>query len=471
MTPDGSGPDAPVSAVKQALIEIRDLRARLARAEAAQSEPIAIIGIGLRFPGGVHDVEGFATLLWSGTDAIGPVPADRWSTDALYSADPDAPGKMITRHGGFLDAVDQFDADFFGISPREAATMDPQQRLILQTGWEALEDAGHSPAALAGSKTGIYFGICNNDYGRSLLAQPDRLDTYVSTGNASSVAAGRLSYFLGLHGPSIAVDTACSSSLVALHLACQGLRTGDCDLALAGGINLILVAGDEHQLLQGAHDGAGRPVQDFRCRGGWLCARRRLRHAGAARLSDAVADGDRILAVVRGSAVNQDGRSGGLTAPNGPAQEAVIRAALAAAGVAPAAIGYIEAHGTGTPLGDPIEVGALGAVFGPGRAARQPLAIGSVKTNLGHLEAAAGVAGVIKVILALQRGAIPPNLHFHAGNPHIDWAALPLTVPVETVPWQPIDGRRLAGVSSFGFSGCNAHVVLEEAPPARRRFP
>ncbi len=374
---------------------------------------------------------------------------------------------MITRHGGFLDAVDQFDADFFGISPREAATMDPQQRLILQTGWEALEDAGHSPAALAGSKTGIYFGICNNDYGRSLLAQPDRLDTYVSTGNASSVAAGRLSYFLGLHGPSIAVDTACSSSLVALHLACQGLRTGDCDLALAGGSNLILAP--EMNII---FSKARMMAPDGRCKTFDAAADGYVRGEGCAilvlrRLSDAVADGDRILAVVRGSAVNQDGRSGGLTAPNGPAQEAVIRAALTAAGVAPAAIGYIETHGTGTPLGDPIEVGALGAVFGPGRAARQPLAIGSVKTNLGHLEAAAGVAGVIKVILALQRGAIPPNLHFHAGNPHIDWAALPLTVPVETVPWQPIDGRRLAGVSSFGFSGCNAHVVLEEAPPAR----
>lgn len=380
MTPDGSGPDAPVSAVKQALIEIRDLRARLARAEAAQSEPIAIIGIGLRFPGGVHDVEGFATLLWSGTDAIGPVPADRWSTDAMYSADPDAPGKMITRHGGFLDAVDQFDADFFGISPREAATMDPQQRLILQTGWEALEDAGHSPAALAGSKTGIYFGICNNDYGRSLLAQPDRLDTYVSTGNASSVAAGRLSYFLGLHGPSIAVDTACSSSLVALHLACQGLRTGDCDLALAGGSNLILAP--EMNII---FSKARMMAPDGRCKTFDAAADGYVRGEGCAilvlrRLSDAVADGDRILAVVRGSAVNQDGRSGGLTAPNGPAQEAVIRAALTAAGVAPAAIGYIETHGTGTPLGDPIEVGALGAVFGPGRAARQPLAIGSVKT-------------------------------------------------------------------------------------------
>lgn len=232
--------EEPMSAVKRALVEIRDLRSRLARAKAAQSEPIAIIGMGLRFPGGARDADSFARLLWSGTDAIGDIPADRWSTEELYAEDPDTPGKMITRHGGFIDQVDQFDADFFGISPREAASMDPQQRLVLEIGWEALENAGHAPASLAGSKTGIYFGICNSDYGRVLLTQPDRFDPYIGTGSAYSIAAGRLSYILGLSGPSIAVDTACSSSLMSLHLACQGLRTGDCDLALAGGSNLIL---------------------------------------------------------------------------------------------------------------------------------------------------------------------------------------------------------------------------------------
>jgi acyl transferase domain-containing protein/SAM-dependent methyltransferase/acyl carrier protein len=454
----------PISAVKRALIEIRQLRARLARAEATQTEPIAIVGMGLRFPGGARDAESFARLLWTGTDAIDNIPAERWSTDELYSDDPDAPGKMTTRFGAFLDQVDQFDADFFGISPREAASMDPQQRLILETGWEALENAGHAPATLAGSKTGVYFGICNSDYGRALLAQPDRIDTYVSTGNAYSIAAGRLSYFLGLHGPSIAVDTACSSSLVALHLACQGLRVGDCDLALAGGSNLILAP--EMNII---FSKARMMAPDGRCKTFDMAADGYVRGEGCGmlvlrRLSDAVADGDHVLAVVRGSAVNQDGRSGGLTAPNGPAQEAVIRAALAAANVPPALIGYVEAHGTGTALGDPIEVGALGAVFGPGRDTQRKLAIGSVKTNIGHLEAAGGVAGVIKVILGMQRGEIPPHLHLQAGNPHIDWAALPITVPVETTPWLPIDGRRLAGVSSFGFSGCNAHIVLEEAP-------
>ena len=457
--------DELVSPVKRALIEIRDLRARLARAEAARSAPIAIIGVGLRFPGGVTDAESFARLLWSGADAVGAIPADRWSLDALYAQDPDAPGKMITRHGAFLEGVDQFDAEFFGIAPREAVSMDPQQRLLLEIGWEALENAGHAPAALAGTSTGVYLGICNSDYGRSLLSRMNLIDAYASSGNAYSVAAGRLSYFLGLHGPSIAVDTACSSSLVALHLACQGLRLGECDLALAGGTNLILAP--EMNI---SFSKARMMAPDGRCKTFDAAADGYVRGEGCAflvlrRLADAVADGDRILAVVRGSAVNQDGRSAGLTAPNGPAQEAVIRAALAAAGLPATDVGYVEAHGTGTALGDPIEVGALAAVFGPGRDPGQPLAIGSVKTNIGHLEAAAGIAGVIKVVLALQRQEIPPHLHFQTANPRVDWASLPITVPVATTSWPAISGRRLAGVSSFGFSGCNAHVILEGAPP------
>jgi acyl transferase domain-containing protein/SAM-dependent methyltransferase/acyl carrier protein len=454
-----------MSPVKQALLEIRELRARLMRAEAAAPEPVAIVGMGLRFPGGAHDAESFARLLWSGIDAIGDIPADRWPTDTYFAGDPDAPGKMITRQGAFLDAVDQFDADFFGISPREAASMDPQQRLFLEIAWEALENAGQSPAALRGSNTGVYLGISNSDYGRALLGRPELIDAYAGTGSAYSIVAGRLSYFLGLQGPSIAIDTACSSSLVALHLACQALRHGECNMALAGGINLILspemnisftkarmMAPDARcKTFDAAADGYGR---------GEGCGVVVLR-----RLSDALARHDRILAVVRGSAVNQDGRSNGLTAPNGPAQEAVIRAALAAAGVPAAAVGYVETHGTGTPLGDPIEVGALAAVFARGRDAAQPLALGSVKTNIGHLEAAAGIAGVIKAILSLQRREIPPNLHFRTGNPRIDWAALPIVVPTAAMPWSSAGDRRIAGVSSFGFSGCNAHVVLEEALP------
>ena len=465
MTTSHASSDEALSPVKRALVEIRDLRERLARAEAARSEPIAIVGMGLRFPGGARDAETFASLLWSGADAVGPIPNDRWSLDAFYAEDPDAPGKMITRNGAFLENVDKFDADFFGVAPREAASMDPQQRLLLEISWEALENAGHAPASLGGARAGVYLGMSNSDYGRSVFARTDLIDAYASSGSAYSVAAGRLSYFLGLHGPSIAVDTACSSSLVALHLACQGLRLGECDLALAGGVNLVL--SPEMNI---CFSKARMMAPDGRCRTFDAAADGYVRGEGCAilvlrRLADAVADGDRILAVVRGSAMNQDGRSAGLTAPNGPAQEAVIHAALAAAGVPPAAVGYVEAHGTGTPLGDPIEVGALAAAYGAGRDPSRPLAIGSVKTNIGHLEAAAGVAGVCKVVLALQRREIPPHLHLQTKNPRIDWASLPVTVPVATTPWPEVDGRRLAGISSFGFSGCNAHVILEGAEP------
>ena len=457
---------AELSPVKRALLEIRELRARLAAAEAVWHEPIAIIGMGLRLPGGVHNAATFEQLLWSGTDAITGIPPERWSLEGLYSADPDAPGKMITRYGAFIDEVDRFDAEFFNISPREAETMDPQQRLLLEVAWEALEDAGHAGADLAGSRTGIYVGIANNDYGRALYAHPELIDPYFSTGNAYSVAAGRLSYFLGVHGPSVAVDTACSSSLVALHLACQALRLRECDLALSGGINLILTPEMNINFSK-----ARMMAPDGRCKTFDAAADGYVRGEGCGmlalrRLADAVADGDRILGVVRGTALNQDGRSSGLTAPNGPAQEAVIRAALSAAQVAPESVGYVEAHGTGTPLGDPIEVSALGAALCQARDPRQPLLIGSVKTNVGHLESAAGVAGVMKVLLGLARREIPPHLHFNTGNPHIDWATLPIRVPIAATAWTPIDGRRLAGVSSFGFSGTNAHVLLEEAPVA-----
>ena len=459
-----SDPNEELSPIKRALLEIRELRARLAQVEAARHDPIAIVGMSLRLPGGVRDPESFGRLLWSGTDAVTEIPAERWSLDALYADDPDAPGKMMTRYGAFLTEIDRFDAEFFGISPREAETMDPQQRLTLEVAWEALEDAGRAGASLAGSRTGVYLGISNNDYGRALYAHPKHIDAYFSTGNAFSVLAGRLSYFLGVHGPAIAVDTACSSSLVALHLACQALRARECDMALAGGVNLILTPEMNINFSK-----ARMMAPDGRCKTFDAAADGYVRGEGVGlvvlrRLADALADGDRVLAVVRGSAINQDGRSSGLTAPNGPAQEAVIRAALADAQVAPAVVSYVEAHGTGTSLGDPIEVGALGAALCTGRSADQPLMIGSVKTNVGHLEAAAGIAGLIKVVIALQSAQIPPNLHFRKGNPHIDWAMWPVSVPTATTPWKPIDGRRVAGVSSFGFSGTNAHVVLEEAP-------
>jgi acyl transferase domain-containing protein/SAM-dependent methyltransferase len=454
--------NAALSPVKQALAEIRDLRARLAEVESSRREPIAIVGMGMRFPGGVRDAESYDDLLWSGRNAVTEIPPQRWSLDALYASDPDQPGKMTSRHGAFLEDVDQFDAEFFGISPREAASMDPQQRLILEVGWEALEDSGRSPLGLNGASAGVYLGIANGDYGRALFSHPEIIDAYFSTGNAFSVAAGRLSYYLGLQGPSLAIDTACSSSLVAVHLACQALRLGECDLALAGGVNLILTPEMNINFSK-----ARMMAADGRCKTFDAAANGYVRGEGCGmivlrRLSDALADGDRVLAVVRGSALNQDGRSGGLTAPNGPAQEAVIRGALANAGIEASAVSYVETHGTGTPLGDPIEAGALGAIFKDHRDA--PLLIGSVKTNVGHLEAAAGVAGLIKVVQSLRRQAIPQNLHFHQGNPLIEWDALNLAVPTQARPWTPIAGRRIAGVSSFGFSGTNAHVLLEEAP-------
>ncbi|HSI39299.1 MAG TPA: beta-ketoacyl synthase N-terminal-like domain-containing protein [Xanthobacteraceae bacterium] len=450
--------------VKRALAQIQDLRAKLAESEAARTAPIAIVGIGLRLPGGARDAASYEELLFSGTDAIRQVPADRWSLDDLYDPDPAAPGKMTTRFGGFIDDIDQFDADFFGISPREAESMDPQQRLMLEVSWEALENAGYAPSSLAGTATGIYLGIANGDYGRALLGKGEALDIYASTGNAYSVAAGRLSYQLGLHGPSVALDTACSSSLVAMHLASQALRSGDCDIALAGGINLIITP--EMNIV---FSKASMMAADGRCKTFDASADGYVRGEGCGmlvlrRLADAVASKDRILGVIRGSAVNQDGRSSGLTAPNGPAQEAVIRAALKAAAVKGEAISYVEAHGTGTPLGDPIEIGALSETLANGRAADAPLYVGSVKSNIGHLEAAAGVAGVIKVLLCLKRGEIPPSLHFNTGNPHIDWS-VPIAVPTRTMAWPEIGGRRLAGVSSFGFSGCNAHLIIE-GPPA-----
>jgi len=456
-----------LSPVKRALLEIRALRERVTELEGAGREPVAIIGIGIRAPGGVVDLDSLAELLWNGTDAITRVPPGRWPLDAWFNEDADAPGKMYTREGGFIADVDQFDADFFGIAPVEAASMDPQQRLVLELAWEALEDAGHAPSSLAGSRAGVFLGIANNDYGRALFAHPELIDPYFSSGNAFSIASGRLSYLLGLHGPAVSIDTACSSSLVAVHLACQSLRAGECSLALAGGVNLILAPEINVNFCK-----AGMMSRDGRCKTFDAAADGYVRGEGGAiivmrRLKDALADGDRVLAVIRGTAINQDGRSNGLTAPNGPAQEAVIRAALQAAGMAPAQIGYVETHGTGTSLGDPIEVNALGAVLSEGRAPGSKVVIGSIKTNVGHLEAAAGIVGLAKAVLALQRQAIPPHLHFRQPNPYIDWATLPLTVPVTARAWSAESGPRCAGVSSFGFSGTNAHIVLEEAPESR----
>ena len=461
-----------MSAISQRLAGMSSMRLALlaeqlrSECELLNAEPVAVIGMGCRLPGGRNDLDSSWQRLRDGVDTITEVPPERWDIEAYYDPDPDASGKMSTRWGGFLDRVDNFDAGFFGIAPREAVSTDPQQRLLLEVTWEALESAGQVPAKLAHSQTAVFIGICSTDYFTRQLKRndPGSVEAYWGTGNAESVAAGRLSYVLGLQGPSVAIDTACSSSLVAIHYACQGLRVGECDLALAGGVSVIL--NPETTII---FSKARMMAPDGRCKTFDRAADGYVRGEGCGvlvlkRLSDALRDGDNILAVIRGSAVNQDGPSGGLTVPNGPAQEAVIRRALANAGVDPGQVDYVEAHGTGTALGDPIEVQALGDVFGEGHSKQDPLIIGSVKTNIGHLEGAAGVAGVIKVVLALQHEEIPPHLHFKEPNPHIAWDKLAVKVATEPIPWPSGQGRRIAGVSSFGFSGTNAHVVVEEAP-------
>ncbi len=453
-----------LSPVKRALLEIRELKAKLAETERAKNEPVAIIGMGLRWPGGAHDPESAWRLLRDGVDAISEVPKDRWNIDDYYDPNPDAPGKMSTRWAGFINDIDKFDADFFGIAPREAVSMDPQQRLLMKVAWETLENAGQSPEKLVGSATGVFVGIAAFDYPEMQMqyVDPTNIDAYLATGSSHSVASGRLSYFLGLQGPSISLDTACSSSLVGMHLACQSLRNRECNLALAGGVNLIIIP----ELLINFSK-SRMMAANGRCKTFDAAADGFVRGEGAGlvalkRLSDAIAEGDNILAVIRGSALNQDGRSSGLTAPNGPSQQAVIRQALANAGVAPHEVSYVEAHGTGTSLGDPIEAQALGAALRDGRAPDSPVMIGSIKTNVGHLETAAGVAGLIKVVLALQHQEIPPHLHLKELSPHIAWKDLPVTVPTQRTPWAAQNGKRIAGVSSFGFSGTNAHVVVEE---------
>ncbi|HTN85332.1 MAG TPA: acyltransferase domain-containing protein, partial [Sorangium sp.] len=442
-------------------------RATASAGDALHDEPIAIVGVGCRFPGGVRDAASFWRLLEQEVDAICEVPGDRWDIDAYYDPDPDAKGKMTSRWGGFLDELDRFDAAFFGISPREAASIDPQQRLLLEVTWEALEDAGQTLDQLMGSDTGVYVGIGGSEYQARALSRAEAIDAYSMLGTLHSTAVGRLSYWLGLKGPNLPVDTACSSSLVAVHLACQALRSGECSMAIAGGVNVTLTPEPSVFLSRlRALSPTGR------CRAFSADADGYVRSEGCGlfvlkRLADARREGDAILAVIRGSAVNQDGRSNGLTAPNGPSQEAVIRRALEQARVSPAAVGYVETHGTGTPLGDPIEVQAVAAVLGEGRAPDVPVVLGSVKTNIGHAEAAAGAAGLLKAALALRNGLIPRTLHVAALNPHVPWAELPVKVAAEPVPWPAGGAPRVAGVSSFGFSGTNAHVVLEEAPAPR----
>jgi acyl transferase domain-containing protein/ubiquinone/menaquinone biosynthesis C-methylase UbiE/acyl carrier protein len=461
---------SPLSTVKLAYLKLEELQARHDAAEQAKREPIAIIGMACRFPGESHDPETFWRFLREGRDAIREIPADRWDIDAFFDSNPGTPGKMYTRNGAFLDCVDRFDAQFFGIAPREAIGMDPQQRLLLEVTWEALERAGLPPDKLSGSRTGVFVGLCTSDYANLQVRSLDvtKLDAYHASGIAHSIASGRLSYVLGLQGPCITLDTACSSSLVAVHLACQSLRQRECHLALAGGVSIILSPDMFIALSK-----ASMLAPDGRCKTFDASADGYARGEGCGvvalkRLSDAVADGDRILALIRGSAINQDGPSSGLTAPNGPAQTSVIRDALANGGVRPEEVSYVETHGTGTSLGDPIEVQALCAAYGEGRPADHPLLIGAVKSNIGHLEGAAGIAGLIKLVLAMQHREIPASLHVNQPNPFIPWGELPVRITTQLTPWHTAGESRIAGLSSFGFSGTNAHVVIQEAPAPER---
>ncbi len=450
--------------LQRAAFALKEMRSKLDSLEQAKSEPIAIVGMGCRFPGGANNPESFWELLRNGRDGIVDIPNNRWDVDAYYDSDPEKSGKMNVKQGGFLDKIDEFDGDFFGLTPRELINMDPQQRLLLEVSWEALENATINPQKLMGSKTGVFIGISVNEYAQQLmLGNPEEIDVYMATGNALSVTAGRLSYYLGLQGPSLAVDTACSSSLVSIHLAVQSLRNQECRLALAGGVYLMvspltIIAMSKLRALSpdgrcktfdAAADGYGR---------GEGCGMIVLK-----RLSDAVADGDDILALIRGSAVNQDGRSSGLTVPNGQAQQACIREALQNAKVNPSQISYVEAHGTGTSLGDPIEVKALAEVLGKKKVKEEFVSMGSVKTNIGHLEAAAGIAGLIKVVLAMQHQEIPPHLNLKEINPLIFLEEFSLKIPTKSIPWEvKSEQKRFAGVSSFGFSGTNSHIILEE---------
>ena len=438
--------------------------------ERAKTEPIAIIGVGCRFPGGANDLDSYWKILNEGMEVITEVPAERWDIDAYYDPDPNAPGKMYVRKSGFIKDVDKFEPQFFGISPREAASMDPQQRILLEVVWEALEHAGIVPATLAGSQTGVFVGMSTNDYTGLQLKHGDvaNFDAFIGTGTSFSVAAGRIAYVLGLHGPTLTLDTACSSSLVAIHLACQSLRSGQASMALAGGVSLILAPegtvsmSKSHALAPDGYSKTFDAAADGYARGegcGVIVLKR---------LSDALEAGDNILALIKGSAINHDGRSSGLTVPNGQAQQAVIRAALEdAGGVDPNQVHFVETHGTGTQLGDPIEVRALAAALGKNRAKEHALVLGSVKANIGHLEAAAGMAGIIKVLLAFRNEKIPAQVHFQEPNPNIDWESLPVKVAGASEVWTRSDSPRIAGINAFGLSGTNAHIVLEE-PPLRQ---